>query len=338
MVLSMMAGLTLALNAQDISGWTRIRGCSHTDIQLRGYELTVDEVIQLAEVATQVKMCTAGSTTDCVTSVADSYPIVNLRNGIEVISHINGNVPCPRACVARYWTGTPQRLNQLWSTCYSGQPNKTVWQGCGNAPGVKWLKRPDDREAGRVMCDWASYNINDQPSVQGMNIYINAIPAPTASPTSAPSYAVLHPGHLANMTEMQGVVLALSTHVEALNARLGNLNQASLDSTLQTLTGQVSEANQAAGALVDLAQGIVNNVTVLQTDVANMKGALLAALEDSVAQQPPGLPSVEATGSNVVVKAAGSVQLQSGACRVDDLCTVSDFATKLRTALQQSLN
>ena len=54
MVLSMMAGLTLALNAQDISGWTRIRGCSHTDIQLRGYELTVDEVIQLAEVATQV--------------------------------------------------------------------------------------------------------------------------------------------------------------------------------------------------------------------------------------------------------------------------------------------
>ena len=38
----------------------------------------------------QVKICTGGSTTDCVTSRANSYPVVNLREGITMLSHIDG--------------------------------------------------------------------------------------------------------------------------------------------------------------------------------------------------------------------------------------------------------
>ena len=66
--------------------------------------------------AFQVKICTGGSTSDCVTSRADSYPVVNLREGITMLSHIDGTTPCNTGCVNRFWEGPENRLFQLRTT------------------------------------------------------------------------------------------------------------------------------------------------------------------------------------------------------------------------------
>ena len=48
--------------------------------------LGIAAVSQLAQTATQVKLCDYNSSTDCVTSIAGTFPILNLRDQISLVS------------------------------------------------------------------------------------------------------------------------------------------------------------------------------------------------------------------------------------------------------------
>jgi hypothetical protein len=90
----------------------------------------------MANSATQIKICGAGGSEDCVVSKAHAFPIQMLREG-KPISHNNGT-PCDAACVAAAWESR-NRNPQLISTCPPSDLPGTVYHACGNEKGLHFV-------------------------------------------------------------------------------------------------------------------------------------------------------------------------------------------------------
>jgi hypothetical protein len=114
--------------------WRRIFHCEGTSSKNR-LDFSKATIKQMAEKATQVKICTKGSSSDCVVSKANSFPIKMLRQGKTTVSH-NGDSSCDSQCVKGVWsnTGKVDRLPRLWSTC--GKNTEMMFWACNNQHGM----------------------------------------------------------------------------------------------------------------------------------------------------------------------------------------------------------
>jgi hypothetical protein len=145
----------------------------------------------MAAAATQIKICTQGNQTDCVTSEPGSFPIQMLREG-WTFSH-NKGASCNASCIKDTWKGP--RVNHLASYCgdqdtqKSGALNKsldhTAYFACGS-PGGLHLQVKDGGWCGWT---WNSGHPNDS-----LEVFIDAqgvsttpaltTPAPTTTTTT----------------------------------------------------------------------------------------------------------------------------------------------------------
>jgi len=170
--------------------WTRIIHCAgEASVNRMDFSALVIEA--MAAAATQIKICTQGNQTDCVTSEPGSFPIQMLREG-WTFSH-NKGASCNASCIKDTWKGP--RVNHLASYCgdqdtqKSGALNKsldhTAYFACGS-PGGLHLQVKDGGWCGWT---WNSGHPNDS-----LEVFIDAqgvsttpaltTPAPTTTTTT----------------------------------------------------------------------------------------------------------------------------------------------------------
>eukprot|EP00927_Polykrikos_kofoidii_P076523 TRINITY_DN73598_c0_g1_i1.p1 TRINITY_DN73598_c0_g1~~TRINITY_DN73598_c0_g1_i1.p1 ORF type:complete len:1524 (-),score=152.85 TRINITY_DN73598_c0_g1_i1:153-4460(-) len=151
-----------------IQKWIRIFYCTgQTSTQRLAY--SASWIQTLAVHATQIKICTLGSSIDCVTSSPETFPIVMLRHG-DRISHSASN-GCDATCVTSTWEGPPTMLDSLRSSSGGASADallgKTLFfDGLGSDSGSGLHLGVDDGDP----CGWSAAASNeievliDQPS------------------------------------------------------------------------------------------------------------------------------------------------------------------------------
>lgn len=135
-------GIIAALQVASVRGqeWTRIASCSGGNSL--GFESNIDRIQRMAETSTRVRICTRRDGNDCITSQPNTYPILNLRQGIMLLSHMNGERPCNEQCMRQFWSGSDSRLQQLSVSCGNTQQmnmrsmgGNIMW-GCNTTGGL----------------------------------------------------------------------------------------------------------------------------------------------------------------------------------------------------------
>lgn len=328
-----MAMLVASASAQT---WIRLRSCT-TD-GLDGWAMSLESIPALAERATMVRICTRGSTSydDCVTSIPNQFPIVNLRNGQQRLSHVNDAVPCSRACVAANWQGPDVKLNKMWANCPGNVGTEDeVYHACGNAGALSFLTHTGDPRYGTTWCGWTG----SHPSGPGLDLYIDQVTFPPSSvPSMAPTQWFEHPGHYENVTQLQAEVVSLRGAVRALEARMeAAAVRTEVADSINAVQNQVDGGRDAVLALDDLVQEVAANVTLLQSTSAEIRrtlNQLRGAVNASAPAQRPTNTIIQAEGQRLDIVAAENVRLLAGECVVTDLCAAAAFADRLQRALQ----
>ena len=149
-MLTMRVGMRVAI----ADNWTRIFSCGEGKIKL---DFSQREILDMAQIATRIKICSAKDATECVISKPNKNPIVMLRQ-LSAVSHINGQ-PCDRACVKRNWDGP--RRSGLWSSCpvpqrgniLSPSTENLFFHSCGNGDGLH-VSAGSDGQA--YHCGWTA--------------------------------------------------------------------------------------------------------------------------------------------------------------------------------------
>jgi len=153
------------------SAWSRIWHCEGNS-SVNRQDFTNEVIRDMATRATSIKICTAGSSADCMQSLAGTFPIKMLALG-WAISHNNG-VECDKTCAAATWFGP--RLTSMWSMCPPDPNNgQSYYWACNNRGGLHFM--PWDN----AQCSWQlGYGVQSN-----LEAYIDAVPpAPTPVPTS----------------------------------------------------------------------------------------------------------------------------------------------------------
>eukprot|EP00041_Stephanoeca_diplocostata_P010372 m.165069 g.165069 ORF g.165069 m.165069 type:complete len:311 (-) comp18124_c0_seq4:141-1073(-) len=307
----------------------------------------------MASSATMVRMCAAGSATDCVTSAAGSFPIINLQEGFMTVSHPASGT-CTVSCIAMTWTGPSLRVpRNLWNSCGSRSEalnrNYFYW-ACNNVGGIHMhLDKP-----GR--CGWTGSGTGGDP---GIDIFIDeGTFAPTSQPTSEPtgwyeSYSALSAPNLTQLearitgvetrleaeilAEVRAVRTALRTEVDNLQVQVDNLigNVNILNASMQAL-------NASVGAMQTRVDSVNATATATGTRLGGQIDAITAALVNAIPAPTAAstctgaacAPQVQASGSNLLVTApGGTVQVQTAACSAVDLCQLGTYQANLIAAL-----
>jgi len=306
--------------------WQRLTDCG--TVSSPSNDVARADYAALAQKATQVKICTHGSTIDCITSKPNTYPIKVLRDGKFLLSHgEDGSAPCRKDCVANTWDGPVARTSAATSGCgdiqHGSQSNITnQWNfwACGNPTGIHWNAN------GRI-CQW-QYRQKSQ-----LELFINSgTSAPTSSPSMAPTQWFQADGHKENVTLLMTDVAALKRQVAALNSRIGTFDgPGNVGDILTDLTVKV---DNNAGVLAS----VVPNVTALSTQMNGIKAALVAAVADGPKSSncvgSGCTPSIESKGKNLFFSApGGNILLNSPGCNGIDVCSTSSFSSRLKEAL-----
>eukprot|EP00041_Stephanoeca_diplocostata_P010371 m.165042 g.165042 ORF g.165042 m.165042 type:complete len:375 (-) comp18124_c0_seq1:141-1265(-) len=352
--------LLVSPNAADYqfpsSPWTRIGQCTsvYSGPRTSIFNYTTAEITTMANRATRVRMCSAGSTTDCVTSVAGSFPITNLQAGQMAISHPPTGV-CQVPCATNTWTGPSQRVPlNMWNSCASRADaisrNQFYW-ACNNGGGIHMTNYMPGGQ-----CGWTSGGTGGDP---GIDIFIDeGTFAPTSQPTSEPtgwyeSYSALSAPNLTQLearitgvetrleaeilAEVRAVRTALRTEVDNLQVQVDNLigNVNILNASMQAL-------NASVGAMQTRVDSVNATATATGTRLGGQIDAITAALVNAIPAPTAAstctgaacAPQVQASGSNLLVTApGGTVQVQTAACSAVDLCQLGTYQANLIAAL-----
>lgn len=318
----------------DNSVWERVLFCETTQNSFQnGYDYPLNVIREKALRATQVKICTGGSTSDCVTSRPGSFPIANLRQGITMLSHIDATTPCTYpGCVGSTWDGPANRLFQLQvmsgphQNCVPGinRFNRTmIYWACGTG-GLHATLVPTQRQ-----CFWSATN-----QVDSIGVFINSdyTTAPTAAPTRMPSGWFQHAGHLSNWTQAQDRIVALEQTVRRLEGELSNY------ATLTSLDRYVEAQRVEVGAAVSaLRIDVITQLEAVNATVDSLRTALRSAVTEAATRNPgelPLQPVIEAEGSALYLRSPGAVNVESSSCPTFDLCNVGTFSQRLSQVLQ----
>eukprot|EP00040_Diaphanoeca_grandis_P003265 m.24424 g.24424 ORF g.24424 m.24424 type:complete len:342 (+) comp14600_c0_seq1:55-1080(+) len=333
--LIIIASICCAASADDYGQfgpvWQRIANCGI--IGESPVDIPRAQLADLAETATQVRFCEAGSTVDCVTSKPGSWPIVNLRNNKFLLSHKDlGQTPCDKTCVGETWDGPAQRLKNMFNTCgdidHASQSTNWWYWACGNAGGIHYTVE------GRI-CGWST---QERSSIE---IFINSGSfAPTSVPTSRPTQWFEAGGHKENITTLQSNVETLQRSFNKLEAHVGTTIEGPT-----TIEQMIIDLTVKLDNVAGLLSGITANVTVLETDstatksdLAGLRNALKAAV--ATAGVPPAcqgaecIPQISTNANDIVLQAGGLIKLQSSSCDAVDLCDATSFSARLKQALR----
>lgn len=144
---------------------------------------------------------------------------------------------------------------------------------------------------------------------------VGAPSSPSSPPTAGPSPWYEHAGHQTNFSELQD--------------RMTDAEQ-----TARSAAASMSQMQATVSQILTSMAGVTG-------DVSRIRAALLQAVE-SVPDAPAPCagagclaPAIAVDGTDLVVKAlVGSIGITSEACVVDDLCSASSFASKLKEALR----
>lgn len=322
-------------NSGDDLFWQRVAMCNDATDE-NGLDYSLHTVMSMARRATQVRFCSAGSTDDCTTSRTGTFPIVNLRQGIRMMSHIDATTPCTElGCMGQTWIGPPQRLSQMivragpHEHCTPGgvpgagkfNTSMAYW-ACGN-PGLHFSLNPGGA------CFWAPSERGE-----GLEMFINSghSASPTMSPTSSPSNWFQHAGHLTNWTTAQDRITALEQTVGRLEAERATY------ATVAALQQAQADARTENGASVSaLRYDVVSAIEAVNATVTSLRSAILAAVAASSTTPrvtPGSIPQIGAIGPDLVLRSpSGSVTVESGSCNPFDLCELNAFAERLSARL-----
>lgn len=338
MFAALVGAALLAMGCAQEERWTQVGGCqSNVDTSPGAALWTIGGGAQnirlLAQRATKLRICNENN--ECVTSTANSFPILNLRQGLLIVSHIDGEVdaPCDRNCVDRFWTGPEDLLAHLpvVGGYYAGRG--TFYHASGNRFGMHVMDNS---------CVW-SYGRRAGTVSVWLNIGQITL-APTTSPTTTPTEWFQHAGHRENVTELQATVVALAATVQTLTRTVTELARRSdLDAHIADTADRLELVNERVsvqrGLLLDNITALRSEVVEVATSVNTLKASLreaVASAASAAGSGPPdrsGGPVVSAVGDSLVVSAAGPVRVESGRCAVDDLCGATAFASSLQDAL-----
>lgn len=136
------------------------------------------EMKRMATGATQIRICTGGSGTDCVESKPDSFPIKMLREG-KAVSHNDGASQSIDE-IEQVWSGPDARLAALTSTCTTNEGDADImfesskegsyfYHACGNYDGLHISVHSGG------YCTWDVTPNNAAPDLE---VFIN-VPGPT---------------------------------------------------------------------------------------------------------------------------------------------------------------
>eukprot|EP00040_Diaphanoeca_grandis_P020700 m.110084 g.110084 ORF g.110084 m.110084 type:complete len:375 (+) comp28007_c0_seq1:106-1230(+) len=341
-------------------GWTRVARCEN---HLGGLDLGLDDMAKLANAATQVRICSYGSTVDCVTSNPNTFPIQNIQKKNVLVSQVDTQTVCNPGCIASTWTGPQARLNTLQYRCTSRTNDVMIYHACGNEGGLHFDAQ-DLPVVGRYQyCNWDS-NTNAPGALE---MFINAV-APTTAPTQSPSAWYQHGGHLTNFTEVQTRLVAVEEFAASNDKRVTDITDTAtskievLRIELDKLTydvGQILETFQVFNSTIIAMNATLNTIaatqqttlqtvsdntattTNLQTQVNVIRQALVAAVDDVAVVTPScaggacSLPSIEADGASINILAAdGNIMLTSKSCSQIDMCQLSKFTENIKAALK----
>lgn len=313
---------SVAADGQFGPEWVRIAYCNP---RLEGSHNRMPagqaEVARLAQSATQVKICDYNSSVDCITSNVGTFPIQNLRDRVNLLSHQNGgDTPCDGTCVSETWTGPHQRMMQLPTTCGDRahdamQHPDGAWMywACGNTEGIHFGMPQGP-------CAWTHRGL---PT--GLEIFIDAYSAsPTSAPTRYPTRWFESTEHQSNTTELQARVTALEISLRAATDLMNTATAAR-----STMQSEIVELTSSRNTLRDQVAQLTANSTAL---MAALSGAAAAVRRPGSTNREP--PSINADGTDIVIGApAGTVRLQGASCGAD-LCDSTGFADRLQRALQ----
>eukprot|EP00038_Savillea_parva_P004591 m.139975 g.139975 ORF g.139975 m.139975 type:complete len:380 (+) comp11516_c0_seq1:101-1240(+) len=366
-LLLLSAGTAYANYQFTRNDWTRLGYCN-TRLNT-SWDYARSDLAVMAQRATSVKICQMGSTTDCVTSAPNSFPIVNLRNGYILVSADQPN-RCVRSqqCIRSVWSGPSNRVNDLmWTASGSclGQPPTQptdVYHACGNGQGMHFAISSRYPGGGAVnVCSWGSGNggwgtgrgqlelfINYQSTAQPTPAPTVSPTSPTAAPTAAPTGWYEHPA-VPNVTSLALLVDQMQADMSSMAIQMSQ--QFSITHQAISVAVSQSQANLST-QIASTNTAVLNNEISLADTMATQRGiaanytALLDALQTAVsASSGPGttltpgvtgLPRIEATSDNgLAISASSSVQVSSGSCVTNDLCDATRFAQALKEALAQ---
>jgi len=335
------------------NSWTRLGYCDTRRTSSMDY--TMPTIQQMASAATRVKICTYGSTIDCVTSRQGTFPIQQLQAGRTMVSRQPNGSCCQRGptCLRTIWTGPSERVNELMFTCSGGCAGQNesnhiarggnwnyVYHGCGNSGGLHFTVYNGTSINATYQCSWGASTGSWSSGRGRLELFIDfQAPTTTAAPTqptAAPTTAPTGSNDPANVARRVGVLeqqnRVLVSQVSALSSQLVATTSAQSSTLLSTLTSVAVTVDNQGVTQADL----VANVTSQGTQLVAVTSALRAATSAAVGGGATSItPTVTATQANeLVLNSGAAVKVTSGSCQNNDLCGAASFAATLRAALQ----
>jgi len=323
--------------------WTRVAYCDTNAYSALDYPVAT--LAQMASVSTSVKICSYGSTLDCVTSASGSFPIQQFAAGRLMISRqLNGSC-CARgaACLGTVWSGPPSRVNEMMFTCSGGCAARVetptvpdyIYHACGNANGMHFTVRNSTTRGRTTQCSWGrssgGYNTGRGRLEAFINFPVTTAPTtPTAAPTAAPTGSN-------DPTITAQRVDVLERNYRAVMSQIAALSSSTTAQTASVLSSLTSVAVRADDNSV-VAADLVMNMTMVQGNVSGLVGALRTAVATAAVGgggTTTTPPQVTATAANeLVLNSAAAVKVTTGTCSNNDLCGAASFAATLKAALQ----
>ena len=151
--------------------------------------------------------------------------------------------------------------------------------------------------------------------------------SPTSTPTRSPTRWYQAPGHRQNVSQLQDTVAAMQSRMDQLERDATTFaTQSAVDARLAAIGDRVTLVDETVTVGVsDLATllGTVNaSLLSAVGEVDRSVGAIRAALREAAVPATGGTPvrtapSVGADGDSVVVKARGTIRVESASCAVD---------------------
>jgi len=325
------------------NSWTRVAYCDTT--RYSALEYPISTLAQMASASTSVKICTYGSTLDCVTSALGSFPVQQFAAGRLMISRQPNGSCCARgpACLRNVWSGPAARVNEVMFTCLGGcfpynedrSAIDYVFHACGNAHGMHFSVRNSTTRGSTPRCSWGLSSGGFSTGRGRLEAFINfpvttAPTTPTAAPTAAPTGSN-------DPTITAQRVDVLERNYRAVMSQIAALSSSTTAQTASVLSSLTSVAVRADDNSV-VAADLVMNMTMVQGNVSGLVGALRTAVATAAVGgggTTTTPPQVTATAANeLVLNSAAAVKVTTGTCSNNDLCGAASFAATLKAALQ----
>lgn len=318
----------------------------------------------------KVRICTAGSSTDCVTSKPNTFPIKALQDGHLLVSHSLGDGSCDSSCVDQTWDyNAVERAKQLVHNQCTSETDATLanhsleflYAASCNANGLHFLLTaeptyPDDNDDDG--CGWTSGGGGE------LDAYVDT---PAAKTTTLKATTTEHPV-VGNVKDLTDIVIKVATRIAVVESSNAAVEERSLqnEARVETLSESVEtmqkNADGSAAAKLEALQvdfhemrdTLTSMVLVLGETQGALKQAqetiatLVSAITKTGSPGSPGKPTgcgpgsdaagcaprLEGNGVDIdIIAANGAVNVATKTCGTIDLCAVKNIIEALKSGL-----